>query len=35
MYYNFFISMMNLKLEEIKVSPFFDNLIEDDLGVVG
>jgi len=27
--------MMNLKLEEIKVSPFFDNLIEDDLGVVG
>jgi hypothetical protein len=33
---HFFISMMNLKLkEEIKVSPFFDNLIEDDLGVVG
>jgi len=33
---NFFISMMNLKLkEEIKVSPCFDNLIEDDLGVVG
>jgi hypothetical protein len=28
--------MMNLKLkEEIKVSLFFDNLIEDDLGVVG
>jgi hypothetical protein len=28
--------MMNLKLkEEIKVSRFFDNLIEDDLGVVG
>ncbi len=33
---HFFISMMNLKLkEEIKVSRFFDNLIEDDLGVVG
>jgi hypothetical protein len=33
---HFFISMMNLKLkEEIKVSHFFDNLIEDDLGVVG
>ncbi len=32
----FFISMMNLKLkEEIEVSPFFDNLIEDDLSVVG
>jgi hypothetical protein len=27
---------MNLKLkEEIKMSPFSDNLIEDDLGVVG
>jgi hypothetical protein len=32
---HFFISMMNWKLkEEIKVSPFFDKLIEDDLGVV-
>jgi hypothetical protein len=30
---HFFISMMNLKLkEEIKMSPFFENLIEDDLG---
>jgi hypothetical protein len=33
---HFFISMMNLKLkEEIKVSPFFDNSIEDDLGLFG
>jgi hypothetical protein len=33
---HFFISMMNLKLkEEIKMSHFFDNLIEDHLGVVG
>jgi hypothetical protein len=33
---HFFISTMNLKLkEEIKVSPFFDNSIEDDLGVFG
>ncbi len=33
---HFFISTMNLKLkEEIKASPFFDNSIEDDLGVFG